>query len=409
MSAAAGFQFSAAEFEQVFPFHVAIDTASRITGVGRSMRKLCPGFAAGTPISELFQAERSATVLEFSQLSAAVGRLWLLRLRPNSALLRGQWQHAGSGLVFLGSPWLGSTEEAHQLGLVLKDFAALDPTHELLQLVQIQQIVTEDLKKFATGISTQAQQLEEAARMKDSFLASMSHELRTPLTSIIGLSDSLLDPRNGEMSQRQLDYARMINVSGLDLLALINDILDLAKLGSGQHELDRRIWSVEELCVLAMRRVRPAVEKRRQRLEYSNEVPGARLFVDPIRTTQVLQKLLDNASKFTPVDGELGLRVRAVGTELHFVVWDRGIGIAPDQLTQIFQPFVQVDERLGRKFQGTGVGLALVDKLVALHGGRVEVKSERERGSEFTVILPAGALQWAQPPAEPDFSGAGAN
>lgn len=373
------------------------------------MRKLCPGFSAGTPISDLFQPERSAAALEFSQLSAAAGRLWMLRLRPNRVLLRGQWQHAGSGLVFLGSPWLGSTEEAHQLGLVLNDFAALDPTHELLQLVQIQQIVTEDLKKFAARISTQARQLEEAARMKDAFLASMSHELRTPLTSIIGLSDSLLDLRNGEMSQRQLDYARMINGSGMELLALINDILDLAKLGSGQHELDRRLCSADELCALAMQRLRPAVEKRRQHLGYSNEAPGARLFVDPIRATQVLQKLLDNASKFTPVDGELGLRVRAVGNELHFVVWDRGIGIAPDQLAQIFQPFVQIDERLGRKFQGTGVGLALVDKLVALHDGRVEVKSERGRGSEFAVILPAGAPQGVQPPPGPDGSGLDAN
>jgi len=390
MSAAAGFQFSTAEFEQVFPFHVAIDAASRITGVGRSMLKLCPAITPGTPISDFFLPERSAAALEFLPLSAAVGRLWMLRLRTNRVLLRGQWQHAGSGLVFLGSPWLASTEEASQLGLVLNDFAALDPTHELLQLVQIQQIVTEDLKKFAQRISTQAQQLEDAARTKDAFVASMSHELRTPLTSIIGLSDSLLDPRNGELSQRHLEYARMINGSGLDLLALINDILDLAKLGSGQHELDRRMCSVEELCALAIRRVRPVVEKRRQNFGYTNEAPGARMFVDPIRATQVLQKLLDNASKFTPSEGDLGLRVRATGAELRLVVWDRGIGIAPDQAALIFRPFVQADERLGRKFQGTGVGLALVDKLVALHAGRVEVKSEPGKGSEFTVIMPVG-------------------
>lgn len=391
MSAGSGFQFSAAEFDQIFPFHVSIDAAGRVTGAGRSMLKLCPALCPGTPITDLFQQERSTAPLEFSRLSAIAGRLWVERLRPCRVLLRGQWQHVATGLVFLGSPWFSSAREAEQFGLQLRDFAALDPTHELLQLVQIQQIVAEDLKKFSNRISTQAQQLEAMAQSKDAFLASMSHELRTPLTSIIGLSDSLLALKDEAPGPRHLEYARMINESGLDLLALIDDILDLAKLGSGQHLLDRRLCHVEEICTLALRRVRPAVEKRCQRVEFRNDAPGARFFVDPIRATQLLQKLLDNASKFSPREGKLGLEVRVAGQELHIVVWDRGLGIAPEKLGQIFQPFVQLDQRLGRKYPGTGVGLALVDKLVALHDGRIEVKSEPGRGSEFVVILPIGA------------------
>ncbi len=245
-------------------------------------------------------------------------------------------------------------------------------------------------------------QLAEAARMKDAFLASMNHELRTPLTGILGMTETLLDNGAGPLNDKQVQYLKIVETSGRHLLELINDILDLAKLQAGLQHLAKQPCLAQQFCESSLRTVKGIATRRRQKMTLTNDAVGVRVRVDSRRMVQVLVNLLSNAAKFTPEGGEFGLHASVHGEELHLVVWDRGIGIAPADLARLFQPFTQLDARLSRRYEGTGLGLALVKKLVELHGGTVSVTSELAAGSQFTIRLPLAA---ADEPAVSDSSG----
>lgn len=245
-------------------------------------------------------------------------------------------------------------------------------------------------------------ELARASHLKNAFLASMSHELRTPLNSILGLSESLASELHGPLNERQHRYIDLLATSGQHLLALINDILDLAKIESGQQELELQPCSVAELCEAALQLVAPMAAKRGQSV--ARDMPGTDLLIqaDPRRFKQILVNLLGNAVKFTAEQGQLGLRVQRTDTEIRLEIWDRGIGIAAEDLPRLFIPFQQLDTRLSREYSGTGLGLSLVKQLTALHGGRVEVSSRLGEGSCFSIILPATVI--VAPPPRPATS-----
>jgi|GEM_PF-3651267 len=385
------FIFSPADFERIFPFYVLVDSAGKIVSAGRSLKKLSRRVRDGAVFQDVFSPKRPAEQFAFDAVSAAVDRLYTIREQESGAVLRGQFHRLGADLLFVGSPWVGDAAELLKLGLSMHDFAAHDPTLELQQVVQIQRMVAEDLKKLTAKLTAQTGRLEEAARTKDAFLASMSHELRTPLTSVIGLSEVLLEQVSGPLNETQLTHIGVVHSGGTQLLAMINDILDLSRLGSGEPQLVFETCSVSELCTVALRRVERATTKRNQRVSYENQPGPAAIRSDQRRVVQLLDQLLSNASKFTAVDGELGLRVSVVGREVVFTVWDRGIGIAATELPYLFRPFVQIDGRLARRYGGTGLGLAIVDKIVGLLGGRIEVASTPGVGSAFSVYLRAAA------------------
>ena len=383
------FAFSSEDFERIFPFFIVVDATGKMVEVGRSLRKLSRRVQTGAMFHDVFQPKRPAEPFVFETLAAATGRLYTIREQESGTVLRGQFHRRAADLVFVGSPWVGDAAELLKLGLSINDFAAHDPTLELQQLVQIQRLVSEDLKKLTAKLTAQTGQLEVAARAKDAFLASMSHELRTPLTSVIGLSEVLLEQGSGPLNETQLRQIGIVHASGTQLLALINDILDLARLGSGEQQLVHEACSVSELCAAALRRVELAAAKRNQRVSCENPLGSAAILGDQRRVVQVLEQLLGNASKFTAVEGELGLRVSSSGREVCFTVWDRGIGIAETELPHLFRPFVQIDGRLARRYGGTGLGLAIVDRIVGLLDGRVTVTSTRGVGSSFSVYFPA--------------------
>lgn len=233
-------------------------------------------------------------------------------------------------------------------------------------------------------------ELERANRAKDEFLATMSHELRTPLNSILGLSESLLEERRGPLNEQQQNSLRIIESSGHHLLELINDILDLSKIEAGKFELYLQPVSVDEFCRSCMTFVKAQAVKKSITLTYTNDAHIASILADPRRLKQILVNLLTNAVKFTPDDGQVFLEVMGSCEQglIQFSVKDTGIGIAPEDLRRLFQPFVQLDSNLNRQYQGTGLGLALVQKLTDLHGGSVEVESEVGTGSRFTINLP---------------------
>ena len=235
--------------------------------------------------------------------------------------------------------------------------------------------------------------LEKAARMKDEFLASMSHELRTPLTGILGLSDALLLNMMGPLDQDQTRAIENIQTSGLHLLELINDILDLSKIEAGSLNLEIDSCQASEICQASLLLVKGMYQKKKQDVSYSMQPTSIRLQADQRRLKQMLVNLLSNAIKFTPEKGRLGLEVRLNQPEgnVEFCVWDEGIGINAADFDKLFKPFLQLDSRLQRQYSGTGLGLSLVQRMADLHGGSIRVESTPGKGSRFTIVLPLQA------------------
>lgn len=232
-------------------------------------------------------------------------------------------------------------------------------------------------------------ELERANRAKDEFLANMSHELRTPLNSILGLSESLLEQTRDPLTDRQQRSLKFIESSGRHLLDLINDILDLSKIEAGMLDYYPQIIRLDDLCHASLAFVKSQALKKSIALIDNNEAAVTNISADPRRLKQILVNLLTNAIKFTPDNGQVTLEVRTDPEQelVQFSVIDTGIGIAPDDLARLFTPFVQVDSSLNRQHEGTGLGLALVQKLTDLHGGSVQVESEVGKGSRFTINL----------------------
>jgi CheY-like chemotaxis protein/anti-sigma regulatory factor (Ser/Thr protein kinase) len=206
----------------------------------------------------------------------------------------------------------------------------------------------------------------------------------------LGLSESLLEQRRGPLNEYQQKALQIIEASGHHLLDLINDILDLSKIDAGKFDMYPQIVEVNTLCQSSLTFVRQQATRKSISLLYEEDKTISKFQADPRRVKQILVNLLTNAVKFTPEGGHVTLQVRASAEQdlVQFSVIDNGIGIAPEDLKRLFQPFVQVDSHLNRQFDGTGLGLALVQKLVDLHGGSVQVESEVNKGSRFTVNLP---------------------
>lgn len=239
------------------------------------------------------------------------------------------------------------------------------------------------------------EQLIRATHLKDEFLANMSHELRTPLNAILGMTEALQDEVFGDINEKQRRALETVERSGTHLLALINDILDVAKIESGQIELDCSLTSIQQLCESSLAFVRQQALKKgiQLRLELPPHLPP--VILDERRIRQVLLNLLNNAVKFTLEGGEIRLIVSELSpefpdesAEIRFAVQDTGIGISPENIQKLFQPFVQIDSALNRQYEGTGLGLALVKRIVELHQGQIALSSEVGAGSCFSFTLP---------------------
>ncbi|UCJ12540.1 MAG: PAS domain S-box protein [Phormidium sp. PBR-2020] len=239
------------------------------------------------------------------------------------------------------------------------------------------------------------EQLIRATRLKDEFLANMSHELRTPLNAILGMTEALQDEVFGDINDKQRRALETVERSGTHLLQLINDILDVAKIESGQIELDCAPTSIKHLCESSLAFVRQQALKKGIQLRLDLPPHLSAVILDERRIRQVLLNLLNNAVKFTLDGGKIRLTVTEVPAEaseetatLRFAVQDTGIGISPENIQKLFQPFVQIDSALNRQYEGTGLGLALVKRIVELHQGQVNLTSEVGVGSCFSFTLP---------------------
>jgi PAS domain S-box-containing protein len=240
----------------------------------------------------------------------------------------------------------------------------------------------------------------EANRLKSEFLANMSHELRTPLNAIIGFAELMYKGRVGPVSSEHQEYLGDILTSGRHLLQLINDVLDLAKVESGKMEFRPEIVDVGKVVAEVRDILRGLAASKRLRVDATIAPDLGLVSVDPARLKQVLYNYLSNAIKFTPDGGNVKLAATTAGPDLFRIdVEDSGIGISVENLGKLFVEFQQLDASSAKKYQGTGLGLALTKRIIEAQGGRVEVKSSVGTGSTFTAVLPRLAVVAQEPPS----------
>ncbi|NEX95303.1 ATP-binding protein, partial [Caulobacter sp. 17J65-9] len=265
---------------------------------------------------------------------------------------------------------------------------------ELHQIVERLEQSQAELAILARKYEAAKTKAEGANRAKSEFLANMSHELRTPLNAINGFSEIMVGEMYGPLGDRRYrEYAQDIHNSGQHLLALINDILDMAKIEAGKMTLRFEAVSIEEVAEDAMRLVRNRAETAglQLRLDLPSTLPDVE--ADYRAFKQVLLNLLSNAVKFTPRGGSVTLAARSAGGGVRVSVTDTGIGISREDLERLARPFEQVESQHAKTQQGSGLGLALTKSLVELHQGRLELESEPGRGTSAHVILPVNRPQ----------------
>ena len=226
---------------------------------------------------------------------------------------------------------------------------------------------------------------EAANRTKSEFLANMSHELRTPLNSIIGFSDILLERVFGELNEKQLRYINNISTSGKHLLELINDILDLSKVEAGKMELHYSEFSIDSVFEEVRAVFSPLAQKKSLEITFNVESGFTTLEADRGRLIQILYNLVSNAIKFTPDGGKVSVSCKKSGNRAFISVMDTGIGISSEDQRKLFQPFTQIDASSSRQYCGTGLGLALVKKIVNLHQGDIWVESDSWEGQYLYI------------------------
>jgi len=299
----------------------------------------------------------------------------------------------------------GSIFPAEVIATVMPDGKILAMIRDITERKQSEQALRRMNENLEQEVATRTRDLqsaliraEAADQLKSAFLATMSHELRTPLNSIIGFTGILLQGLAGPLNAEQSKQLGMVKRSARHLLELINDVLDLSKIEAGQLEVRAESFDLSESLQLVMEGVKPLAEKKNLQLVLTSPPDVGRMISDRRRVEQLLLNLVNNAIKFTEhgrvtlTADRLPAYVSPAGSApvpaLRLRVTDTGIGIKPDDLTTLFQPFRQLDTGIARQHEGTGLGLAICRRLTALLGGEISVASEWAKGSEFSVILP---------------------
>lgn len=245
------------------------------------------------------------------------------------------------------------------------------------------------IKERTAELSFANSELAKAAQMKDAFLASMSHELRTPLSAILNNVETLIEQVYGPLTPEQARALTTIEERAEHLLVLINDVLDLSKIGAGKLNLTIDTVSVQAICESSLKFIKEYAHNKQIALSIQIDPAVKTAWADPRRLKQILVNLLNNAVKFTPQGGAVGIDVNQDSTkkQVNFTVWDTGIGIPRDKMELLFMPFMQLDYKLGRQYGGAGLGLALVYNLVELHEAGISLESELDHGSRFTISI----------------------
>jgi len=417
----------------IFPFHFVFDRSGKILQYGGNLPRLCPGLTRGAAIGDVFRIITPIGLeMTLDAISSQLFSVFFVECLATRHVIKGQMivvdPARPDAMMFLCSPMVRDVSAVKSLGLSFNDFALHDATVDFLFLLQTKVNTIEDVRTLAERLKQEVQVRREAQlalqsmnvaleqgvrertadlaiakdkaeianKTKSTFLSNMSHELRTPLNAILGYAQILL--RDQQLDARHIASVQTINDSGDHLLMLITDLLDLAKIESGKSQLHVSAINLRDFlhAVMAMLRVRAQQKGLVLLCDLAPNLPGL-VLMDEKRVRQILLNLLNNAVKFTD-RGQVTLRVtrmpsnearRADQACLRFEIEDSGVGIDPDQLTRIFEPFEQVGDQQ-KQVHGTGLGLPISQQLMALMGGAIHVKSAPEKGSVFWFELLLG-------------------
>lgn len=322
-----------------------------------------------------------ASIYAVAIASAPAGRLGVLAI--------GNWEDADAFDVE-DQNLLGAVGE--QAAIAINNARMINALEEREERLAAQNLIlaqqNRELELTRQKIEQQNIQLIEAARLKSQFLATMSHELRTPMNSVIGFAQVLLRQRTSSLSPHQVDMVERILNNGKNLLALINDILDLSKIEAGRLELKLEEFNLKKLVSTTIAELQPLAQQKHLPLIFQANLDNPLIVNDSVRFRQILVNLLSNAIKFTET-GRVEVSVAELSPmEVAISVKDTGIGIAESDVGQIFEEFRQVDQTTTRKHGGTGLGLAITKSLVNMMQGTITVESKLGEGSTFCVQLP---------------------
>ncbi len=311
----------------------------------------------------------------------------IARAKALSAELKTQIEPGFEALVFKAARGI---EDIYELTYIRKDGSRFPAVVSVTALRDAQDAIIGYLLIGTDNTARkQAIELEYANRMKSEFLANMSHELRTPLNGIIGFTEFLIDEKPGPLRPKQKEYLGDVLNSARHLLQLINDVLDLAKVEAGKMELHPETFPVRKAVEEVTAVIKGIAQKKHIAvgIEVSEGLDAVTL--DQHKFKQVLYNLLSNAVKFTDEGGQVDIHARRLDShQLEVQVRDTGMGIKAEDIHRLFTEFEQLDSGTARRFEGTGLGLALTKKIVEFQGGRIDVQSEPGKGSVFTVVLP---------------------
>ncbi len=342
--------------------------------------------------SNLFFATRRGSNAPL--LSAIDTRLARLKQEPRSLYYQSLKRWTAEKIHFALPAWVKI------VGLVLGGAFIISLVGSLLlkrqvnartgELQQINREMEARIQRRTAQLAEAMEKAQAADRIKSAFLATMSHELRTPLNSIIGFTGILLQGLAGPLNEEQQKQMRMVQTSSRHLLALINDVLDISKIEAGQLTLAPTAFDLRAAIEKSVQVVLPMADKKGIAVNLEMAADVAQVTADQRRLEQVLLNVLNNALKFTE-KGQVRVTCRTDNDGYLIAVADTGIGMQPDEIPKLFQPFHQIDSGLTRKHEGTGLGLSICKKLIVLMGGTIEVESQWGHGSTFTLRIPIKA------------------
>lgn len=255
-----------------------------------------------------------------------------------------------------------------------------------IQLKALKNAVQETNDAYRT-IKSQNKKIVAADKVKNEFLASVSHELRTPLNAIIGFSDILTSKVYGDLSDKQFEYVKDIQIAGIQLLGMVNEILDISKIEANAIKLVKRYFEVSRPVIETCNILMPLIKNKNINLSYHID-KDIDIFADYQKIQQVLYNLLSNAIKYTPDKGSIVITVTNTAKKVRFSIKDSGIGIDKKDQKRIFGKFVQLEDAFYKKETSTGLGLTITKQLVEMHKGTIKIISEKGKGAEFVVTLP---------------------
>lgn len=378
--------------DKLFPFNLVVSKEGRLISTGRSLSKMLPA-SEGRDIEDFFLITRPNGVNFKKLLIECPDEVVHVKSKFNGATFAAQpiraFKDSEASLLVMNLI-VQDADELSGLSLDFGDFAMQDPIFDYLMLLQTQKrairMADESNKKLAEAHRVAV----AASETKSRFLANMSHELRTPMNGIVAMA-SILQETN--LNEEQVDYLQTIVKSSEAMLGLINDILDLAKIEAGFITVSQVNFSIRDF-IAELKSELAGISSRKQidfLINIDEKVPTL-FHSDPTRLRQVLVNLLGNAFKFTE-KGAVGLNLSITQSGLVDIeVKDSGIGMSAETVSKIFSPFVQGDDSMTKKYEGTGLGLTITKKLVEALGGTIKVKSSLGEGSTFTVTInPGGA------------------